>query len=47
MMFVLGYDLNWPVITQQQWVEANIAGVYLDLEPLKSIFRQAISELAD
>ncbi|WP_159651079.1 Fic/DOC family protein [Vibrio atypicus] len=45
MLFLLGYDLNWPVISQQQWIDANIAGVYLDLEPLKSIFRQAISEL--
>ena len=45
MLFVLGYDLNWPVITQQQWIDANIAGVYLDLEPLNAIFRFAISEL--
>lgn len=45
MLFVLGYDLNWPVITQQQWIDANVAGVYLDLEPLKAIFRMAISEL--
>ena len=45
MLFVLGYDLNWPTISQQQWVEANIAGVYLDLEPLKAIFRRAISKL--
>ena len=45
MLFVLGYDLTWPELTKEQWVEANIAGVYLDLEPLKTIFRRAITKL--
>lgn len=44
MLFVLGYDLTWPELTQEQWVEANIAGVYLDLAPLKAIFRKAMSK---
>lgn len=45
MLFVLGYDLTWPDLTKQHWVEANIAGVYLDLDPLKTIFRRAIAKL--
>lgn len=45
MLFTLGYDVTWPLISRQEWVEANIAGVNLDLTLLKSIFNQAITEL--
>jgi len=45
MLFVLGYDLTWPPLSKAHWVDANIAGVYLNLEPLKAIFRQAIVKL--
>lgn len=43
MVCMLGYDLTWPSITQQQWIEANIAGVHADLAPLQAIFSQALS----
>ncbi len=44
LLFTLGYDLTWPRISQQAWIDANIAGVNLDLDLLKVIFLQAISE---
>ncbi|MFA0288635.1 cell filamentation protein Fic, partial [Vibrio sp. 10N.222.45.F7] len=43
LVFVLGYTIEWPKITQQEWIDANIAGVSLDLEPLITIFRLALS----
>lgn len=42
MLFVLGYEITWPAISQNDWVDANIAGVYLDLEPLIAIFTSAV-----
>ncbi len=42
MAFLLGYEIIWPSISQEEWVEANIAGANLNLEPLKLIFRQAL-----
>lgn len=45
MLFTLGYDVTWPKISQQDWIDANIAGVNLDLSLLNVIFSQAISEL--
>ena len=45
MLFALGYDVTWPLISRQEWIEANIAGVNLDLTLLKNIFNQAITEL--
>jgi cell filamentation protein len=45
LLFTLGYDVTWPNISQQDWIDANIAGVNLNLESLKIIFSQAISEL--
>jgi cell filamentation protein len=44
LLFTLGYDVTWPKISQQDWIDANIAGVNLNLELLKVIFNQAISE---
>ena len=32
LLFTLGYDVTWPQITPQEWIEANIAGVNLNLE---------------
>lgn len=43
MLFILGHELIWPPITQQQWIEANIAGVYADLAPLQAIFSLALT----
>ncbi len=46
LLFVLGYDINWPKISQNAWIEANIAGVHLDLSPLEKIFTEAMSARA-
>ncbi|MBQ0211747.1 hypothetical protein RHA65_19975 [Providencia rettgeri] len=43
MLFVLGYEKQWPAIPQQHWIDANIAGVYLDLKPLIAIFTPAVN----
>ncbi len=45
MLYTLGYDITWPRISRQNWIDANVAGVNLNLEPLKVIFNQAISKL--
>ncbi len=45
MLFTLGYGVMWPKISQQDWIDANIAGVNLDLSLLNEIFSEAISEL--
>ncbi|GEA52337.1 hypothetical protein VIN01S_31410 [Vibrio inusitatus NBRC 102082] len=39
---MLGYDIQWPHISQQDWIDANVAGVELDLAPLIKIFDAAI-----
>ena len=44
MLYTIGYDVTWPKISQQDWIDANIAGVHLNLNLLKVIFSQAISE---
>jgi cell filamentation protein len=43
LAFTLGYEISWPKISNEDWVSANLAGVNLDLVPLKNIFKQAIS----
>ena len=43
LIFVLGYDIEWSKISQQEWVDANVAGVALHLNPLIEIFNAAIS----
>lgn len=43
LLYNIGYDLEWPMITQQDWIDANIAGVNLNLDLLKSIFSRAIT----
>lgn len=47
MLFVLGYEILWPDLSQQEWIGANIAGVNLDLDPLISIFSRAIKSRTD
>ncbi len=42
MVFSLGYEIEWPKITQQDWIDANVAGVHLNLQPLIQIFAQAV-----
>ncbi|WP_462166311.1 Fic/DOC family protein [Pseudoalteromonas sp. GB43] len=45
MLYSIGYKVSWPPISQREWIDANIAGVNLNLDLLKRIFSQAISEL--
>lgn len=45
LLFTLGYELRWPQISKETWIDANIAGYDLNLEPLKAIFSQAVSKL--
>lgn len=45
MLFVLGYETRWPDLSTEEWLSANIAAVNLNLNLLKKIFEQAISEL--
>ena len=45
LLYVLGYDVEWPEISQQEWIDANIAGLHLDLSPLEKIFGQALTPL--
>lgn len=45
MLFTLGYDIIWPKISQQDWIQANITGVKLNLSPLEAIFDRAITQL--
>lgn len=42
LLFALGYELRWPPISKEKWVDANIAGYDLNLEPLKTIFSRAL-----
>lgn len=43
LLFTLGHELRWPHISRETWIDANIAGYALNLEPLKAIFYQAIT----
>lgn len=47
MLFTIGYEVSWPRIPQQDWINANIAGVNLDLSLLETIFTQAISRIGE
>lgn len=47
MLFTLGYDVLWPEISQQEWVDANVSGVNLDLQPLVDIFSRAMKSRAE
>lgn len=44
LLFVLGYEVTWPQISKEEWIEANVAGINLNLKPLKKILNQAISK---
>lgn len=36
-----GYELNWQPISQEAWLQANIAGYQGDLEPLVRLFKMS------
>ncbi|MBV7298079.1 Fic/DOC family protein [Enterovibrio paralichthyis] len=42
LLFVTGYEISWPAITQEEWIKANIEGFYGDVKGLRTIFDQAI-----
>lgn len=46
LLFILGYEIKWSAISQQDLINANIAGVYLDLKPLIAIFTLALTSVA-
>ncbi len=43
LVFVAGYELNWPEISKEKWIEANVQGYLGDVSFLESIFDMAIS----
>ncbi|EGQ8024020.1 Fic/DOC family protein [Vibrio vulnificus] len=43
LVFIAGYDINWPEISKEEWVEANIQGFLGNKSFLESIFDVAIS----
>ncbi|OEE79396.1 Fic/DOC family protein [Vibrio genomosp. F6] len=43
LVFVAGYELNWPEISKEQWIEANVQGYLGDVSFLELIFDMAIS----
>lgn len=38
-----GYDLDWDHIAPDEWVQANIDGVYVNYEPMSQIFRRIVT----
>jgi cell filamentation protein len=38
-----GYDLDWGDIDQNEWVQANIDGVYVNYGPMSKIFRRIVT----
>ncbi|MGR5347288.1 putative adenosine monophosphate-protein transferase Fic [Vibrio mediterranei] len=43
MVFVAGYELDWPDISKEQWINANQQGYLGDVSFLEHIFNLAIS----
>jgi len=44
LCFFLGVNITWPDISKDQWVQANIDGYDGNIDALKKIFFNAISE---
>lgn len=42
LIATLGKTIQWPNISQDAWVNANIAGYRGDLKPLQDILSQAV-----
>ena len=38
-----GYGLDWSLVGQDEWVQANIAGYIGDLQPLQTLFMRIIT----
>ncbi|MCG9732317.1 Fic family protein [Shewanella sp. Isolate13] len=43
LYFFLGKMVNWPDISKDEWINANVEGYHGDLNPLHHILTQAIS----
>jgi cell filamentation protein len=43
LIFVAGYELNWPEVSKEKWIEANEKGYLGDVSFLELIFNMAIS----
>lgn len=41
-----GYDLDWSDIEPNEWIQANIDGVYVNYEPMSVIFRRIVTACA-
>ena len=42
LFFFLGIDFEWPSITKEEWVDANICGYNCDLRALNNIFTAGV-----
>jgi len=42
MLFLLGFDIVWPDISKEIWIEANIQGYHGQLSELKKIIKRSI-----
>ncbi|CAM4350307.1 Fic/DOC family protein [Pseudoalteromonas ostreae] len=42
LFFHLGMNVNWPNISKEQWIEANVNGYLGDIRELNKIFNDAI-----
>ncbi|WP_194091713.1 Fic/DOC family protein [Vibrio hibernica] len=43
LIFVAGYEVNWPEVSKEKWIEANEQGYLGDVSFLELIFNMAIS----
>lgn len=44
MIVNCGYAIGWDSITREEWLAANIAGVYCDYGPMTALFERCIGE---
>ncbi|MGE8416338.1 MAG: putative adenosine monophosphate-protein transferase Fic [Pseudomonas sp.] len=40
-----GYELDWEDVSQTEWLEANINGVYVNYAPMTEIFKRIVISL--
>lgn len=38
-----GYELDWEEVSQDEWLEANINGVYVNYAPMAEIFKRIVT----
>ncbi|MNO03025.1 putative adenosine monophosphate-protein transferase fic [compost metagenome] len=39
-----GYTVSWWAVNEREWVEANIAAVVCDYQPMTAVFEQCIGQ---